>query len=74
MSKFTQCVLVRDSSVMVSWIPSKFAEEGKIVDLRQEDKSWTRGWKVSQVGSVLDEKEIIRQASDHKNMRKVTDI
>ena len=34
---------------MVSWIPSKLAIVGQVVDLKEPDGTWARGWKVDKV-------------------------
>lgn len=56
--KYSQCHLERrtDHSVIstTSYIPQKFAKKGHVVDLRNDDKTWSRGWVVISVGDVTD--------------------
>ncbi|QEL20078.1 hypothetical protein [Limnoglobus roseus] len=51
---YRQCRLVKDMGqsqcVQVSWIPDQFAELGRTLKLRDEDKNWENGWVVRGVG------------------------
>lgn len=70
----TQCILRRASgSTQVSWIPTKFAQEGRILELDEDGRA--NGWTVAKVwdfrvpSAYLQERE-----RDFKNHRKATDI
>lgn len=53
---YRQCHLKRDIETgtvqQTSWIPSKFAKLGKVLDLKGDDDEWTHDWKVMSVSSV----------------------
>jgi len=71
----TQCTLQKkDGSTQTSWIPSKFANQDKYVQLKKDDGTWDDGWKVIQVGTKMLSKFIQERTQDYKNMRKMTDI
>lgn len=52
---YAQCILEkkRDNSVIstTSYLPKKFAKKGWIVDLKNDEGVWDRGWKVVSVGN-----------------------
>ena len=76
---FRQCKLVKPSEGgtmhSITWLPEKFCALGKYVKLKNDDGSWTDGWKVEEVypsRRTLDEANI---ASDvYRHHRKATDI
>jgi hypothetical protein len=71
---YTQCRLVKNGSTQVSWIPSTFAQPGRIVDLK-EDGMWTKGWEVLEVFPGTQPNKVVEdRARDHINHRKATDI
>jgi hypothetical protein len=66
--QFTQCKLVREDegsrTETVSWIPTKVKSEndgmvklhlGMVVDLKNEDDTWTRDWTVESMSAPVDE-------------------
>jgi hypothetical protein len=68
--QYVQCRFVRENedgsrSETVSWIPTKVknrdkgglikVRKGMIIDLKEEDDTWTRDWTVSFVGSEIKE-------------------
>jgi hypothetical protein len=68
------CVLERNGSTQVSFIPSKFAQKGRYLKLK-EDGKWIDGWLVTATYPPLISSETIEARSrDHANHRKVTDI
>ncbi|UTU07822.1 hypothetical protein CcrC1_gp136 [Caulobacter phage C1] len=68
----TQCRLTRgDQGVQVSWIPSEFAQVGRIVDLKEKDY-WSNGWRVDQTWGTMDASVIADRSRDHLNHSKAT--
>lgn len=67
-----QCKLKRFTGAeMTTWLPSKFAVEGKIVDFDQEGP----GWRVMRVAAgAVDSKVIAERERDYRNHRKATDV
>lgn len=59
MKKYRQCKLIKTVENgqihLVSYIPEKFAVEGKIVKLKNEFDEWEEGWKVESAGQLVDE-------------------
>lgn len=65
-TKFSQCRLVRQEGGIrtetVSWIPTKLKSDngmvnlrvGLVVDLQEEDKTWTRNWRVESMGTITE--------------------
>jgi len=58
----------------VSWIPSKFAIEGNVVKIKQEDGSWDDGWTVFAVHSKMKGEYVLGHERDYKRNRKASDI
>lgn len=54
--KYAQCTLEkRDGNSTlrtVSYLPQKFAKKGWIVDLKEENGNWDKGWNVVEVGKL----------------------
>ena len=74
MNTHMHCVLQRNGSTQVSWIPSEFAQEGRYLKLK-ENGQWTDGWKVVKAyPSVIDSEIIAARSRDYKNHRKATDL
>ena len=48
---YRQCSLRRGNTHTVSWLPEKFAEQGKYLKLKGKDGEWVDGWLVESVGS-----------------------
>jgi len=73
----TQCRLERATAtgveVQVSWIESRFASEGRAVDLK-EGGEWSRGWKVAHVGSTQDASVVQARERDFAKHRQATDV
>lgn len=55
--KFVQCRMEREidgvMSQTTSWLPTEFAEVGRIIDLK--DETWSEGWTVVQAGPFVDD-------------------
>ncbi len=71
---YTQCALLKNGKSEVTWIPTKFANKGKFVKLRQDDDSWDDGWLVEETYTVQDAQYLIKHGQDYKNTRKASDI
>lgn len=71
---YRQCVLKKQSVTTTSWLPEKFAKQGKVLKLKN-DGVWDNGWKVDQVGSrrVLED-EVRERSQDYKHQREASDI
>lgn len=60
---------------MISWIPQRFSEKGKIVDLKNERDEWTYGWKIENVTyPAMAESILVYQSQDHKRTRRTSDV
>jgi hypothetical protein len=70
----TQCVLRRATgSTQVSWIPTKFAQEGRVLELDEDGRA--NGWTVAEVwGFNMPSKIVFERERDFKNHRKATDV
>lgn len=67
---YKQCRLQNGNRTLVSWIPSKFAKIGRLLELKGED-----GWEVLAVGSVeMNQGQVTKMRNAHKNHRKATDV
>ena len=73
MTTMTQCRLERNGSYQVSWIETKYAKKGRVVNLKEGDE-WDRGWTVMIVGSTLPAETVMARQRDYKNHRKATDV
>lgn len=73
MTTMTQCRLERDGSYQVTWIETKFAKVGRVVDL-DEPAGRDCGWKVAKIGSTMDAKVVAARERDYRNHRKATDV
>lgn len=71
---YTQCMLTKNSKVDVAWIPTKFANKGNFIKLKQEDNSWDDGWLVEETYTKQEAQYLIEHERDYKNTRKVSDI
>lgn len=75
---FRQCRLVRDlgegrSLIKVSWIPARYAKEGRSLELMDPDGDWTDGWKVTEVGNLQTFENIDRQRDAQRDFGKKLD-
>jgi hypothetical protein len=72
MATHTQCKLKRaNGDEFTSWLPSKFAVEGRILDFDDEG----RGWRVMKVfRGTVDSKIVAERERDYRNHRKATDV
>ena len=73
MSHHRQCKLIKGDTTTVSWIPEKFAQEGKFLKLK-DNGVWEDGWEVVAIGTKLPTKYVINRSQDHVHQRKASDI
>jgi hypothetical protein len=76
---YRQCTMRRDDPAgfhqrCVSWIPERFAKVGKYLKLKNDDDTWTDGWKVQEVGDRKDHKAVASAEQAHKKQRANSDI
>jgi hypothetical protein len=71
---YTQCALKKKGQADVAWIPTKFANKGNYIKLKQDDGSWDDGWLVEEIYTQQDAQYLIEHARDYKNTRKASDI
>lgn len=71
---YTQCVLAKGVSITTSFIPSNFAQIGRILRLKDSDGTWTDGWVVESCGAVSSEEDVFLYERIHLQQRKVSDI
>jgi hypothetical protein len=60
---YKQCVLERVNSpisfsMTTSWLPEEFATIGQFVKLKQEDGTWSDGWKVISANFRVEENKL----------------
>jgi len=70
---YRQCELRKGKMRQVSWIPEKFAQEGRPVALKK-GQGWDDGWVVEKVGSRASEEQVRLMERDHTRTRKHSDI
>jgi hypothetical protein len=69
-----QCRLEREGAIQVTWIPTEFATDNRVIDLKSNGE-WVRGWKVTNVFQAEMDSEVIQdRARDHVSHRKATDV
>ncbi len=75
MTTHTQCRLenIHTGYKQDSYIPSNFAKEGWMVDLKEQG-AWSEGWKVISVGSKMSTETVLNNQNNYRSHRKATDI
>jgi hypothetical protein len=75
-TNYIQCALMRENSHHMAWIPEKFAIIDKFIKIKNDDDTWTDGWKVVGVGDkvVKTASEANAQSQLYKKTRKASDI
>jgi hypothetical protein len=66
-------LLQRNNEFLTTWIPEVFAEVGKVLKLKENDR-WSDGWKVMKVYSRRESTEVSERSKDYKKQRKASDI
>ena len=72
MTFYRQCILRRGTTRTTSWIPEKFARQGKYIKLKETD-GWKDGWLVMEVGARMSEDQVRERSQDYKHQRKASD-
>jgi hypothetical protein len=64
----------RLGAVMVSWIPSKYAKQAKILKIKSGD-GWENGWKVTKVFEKEKDEDLVKKlANSYLHQREVSDV
>jgi hypothetical protein len=60
---------------MTTWLPEKFALDGRIVKVKDANGEWSDGWRVVSAGSIrIDEKQAMARSRDYTKQREASDI
>lgn len=74
--KYTQVKLKKENSGITiettTFVPQKYARLGKVLSLKNEQKTWEGGWEVVALGVTLDEKDMIDPREQIKSHRQMT--
>ena len=70
---YRQCKLQKGCMHTTSWLPEKYANQGKYVKLKTAGM-WTNGWRILEVGVRLGAELVYAKNQEHKHHRKRTDI
>jgi hypothetical protein len=70
--KHRQCKLRKGNQLMWSWLPSKYAKVGKVLDLK-DDGEWERGWTVEEVWGEARSLDVLARADLWRHHRDGTD-
>lgn len=75
MAYYKQCTLrhIKSNWVRTSWIPEEFAQEGKILAMK-EGEEWVDGWKVTDVFTRASESYVREHERDYKSQREASDV
>jgi len=65
--------MVNGNSAQTSWIPEKYAHNGRILRLKA-NHVWSDGWVVVRVGIRLPEEYVREYSSDYRHQREASDI
>jgi len=70
---YTQCILVKENTSRVGWIPTEKAFAGNPIHLKLDGKL-SKGWAVKGVFGSMPAKYVEEHERDFKNQRKASDI
>lgn len=70
---YTQCKINKKDKFDIAWIPSKFANIGRIIKIKI-DGIWNNGWSVIDVYSSNSEDHILEHEMDYRKQRRASDI
>ena len=59
--------------VRIGWIPEKFAVLNQVLELKEENGTWSNGWVVKQIGARKGSEEVNERSRDYKKQRKASD-
>jgi uncharacterized protein Veg len=71
----TQCSLISPAGgEMVSFIPTKVAQVGNVVSLKDDEGRWTHGWRVGAIYTTMPSADVGERSRDYTRTRKASDI
>ena len=71
---YKQCILSKDNSITISWVPVKLARPGRKVRIKLNNR-WEEGWRITTVfDEVINDKTLEALQHQYKNTRKTSDI
>lgn len=71
---YVQCELRKEGRVEVSYIPQKFAQTGRILELKNNG-TWENGWVVASVyGPPRSDEDVLANRDNYKYHRNNTDV
>ena len=70
---YNQCLMKKDNSYRVGWIPNEFSQKGRYIKLKLDGK-WENGWEVIQTGIIIDVEYAKAREMDYTKQRKASDI
>ena len=68
-----QCILRKGDLIQTAWLPEKFANVNRYVELKTDD-GFDNGWKVVAVGKRLETTYLLERARDYKRTRSASDV
>ena len=69
---YTQVEIVRGVNKEVAWIPSEFAQRGRVIKIKMGG-SWSDGWLVYETYNTLPKDTVESMSSDHRKFLEVLD-
>jgi len=66
---YRQCILQKNHTWQTAYIPEEFAKNGKILRIKEDN-----GWVVKNVGTRLNEEQVIERSRDYLHQREGSDI
>lgn len=70
---YCQCRLVKSiptgELVQMSYIPERFARLGKVLRLRDDERTWSDGWRVQLVGNAIVEDDLDARTNASRHYR-----
>lgn len=67
---YTQCRLQRGAAIQFAWIPTRYAERGKIIEIgARACKATAKTWRILSCGAVLDAEYVEAHERDYRTQR-----
>ncbi len=71
---YRQCLIAKGTRHRTTWLPEKFAKQGKLLKIKLDD-GWDDGWVVVLAFETrMVESEVSERSQDYKRTRKASDI